>query len=100
MVNKSQKEMESIFYGGKPVFFRANNLSVNTWKSGPDICSLVTQEVANNRRLLRIKDLQQDFEMRGFWFLYFFFQKPRCMRLEINKENQWKIRMNFQKNSQ
>ena len=26
---------------GKPVFFRAKNLSVNTWRSWPDICSLI-----------------------------------------------------------
>ena len=34
--------MESIFYGGKTsFFFWAKNLSVNTWWSGPDICSLI-----------------------------------------------------------
>ena len=33
--------MESTFYGGKTSFFRAKNLSVNTWRSGPDICSLI-----------------------------------------------------------
>ena len=27
--------------GEKPVFFMAKNLSVNTWRSGPDICSLI-----------------------------------------------------------
>ena len=33
--------LESISYGGKISFFRAKNLSVNTWRSGPDICSLI-----------------------------------------------------------
>ena len=28
--------------GKKPVFFRAKNLSVNTW-TGPDICSLICE---------------------------------------------------------
>ena len=27
--------------GGKPVFFRAENLSENTWRLGPDICFLI-----------------------------------------------------------
>ena len=37
--------MESIFYGGKTSIFRAKNLSVNTWRSGPDICSLICDAV-------------------------------------------------------
>ena len=41
MVNKSQRKLESIFHVGKTSFFRAKNLSVNTWRSGPDICSLI-----------------------------------------------------------
>ena len=27
--------------GERPVFFRAKNLSVNTWRSGPEICALI-----------------------------------------------------------
>ena len=38
--------MVSIFYGGKTSFFRAKILSVNTWRSGPDICSLICALVA------------------------------------------------------
>ena len=38
---KSKKNLESIFYGGKTSFFRAKNLSVNTRRAGPDICSLI-----------------------------------------------------------
>ena len=29
--------------GEKTVFFRAKNLIVNTWRSGPDICSLICE---------------------------------------------------------
>ena len=36
-----KKILESIFHGGKTSFSRAKNLSVNTWRSGPDICSLI-----------------------------------------------------------
>ena len=32
--------MGKYFYG-ETSFFRAKNLSVNTWRSGPDICSLI-----------------------------------------------------------
>ena len=41
-VNKSQKEFGKyiFFMGGKKVFFRAKNSSVNTWWSGLDICFL------------------------------------------------------------
>ena len=31
-VNKSKKKLGRIFYGGKTSFFRAKNLSVNTWR--------------------------------------------------------------------
>ena len=40
-VSISQKSLESIFYEEKNSFSGAKNLSVNTWRSGPDICSLI-----------------------------------------------------------
>ena len=40
-VKKVKNILESIFYVGKNQFFRAKNLSVNTWRLGPDICSLI-----------------------------------------------------------
>ena len=40
-VNKSQKKFGKYFSWEKNHFFRAKNLSVNTWRSGPDICSLI-----------------------------------------------------------
>jgi hypothetical protein len=40
-VNKSQKKFGQYFLWGKTSFFRAKNLSVNTWRSGPDIWSLI-----------------------------------------------------------
>ena len=39
-VNKI-KFWKVFFMGEEPVFFRAKELSVNTWRSGPDICSLI-----------------------------------------------------------
>ena len=41
-VNKSQKDFGKYFFmGEKTIFFRAKNLSVKTWRSEPDICSLI-----------------------------------------------------------
>ena len=34
--------------GGKPVFWGAKNLSVNTWRSGPDICSLICETICRH----------------------------------------------------
>ena len=44
-VKKRQKNEESIFYGEKNQFFRDKNLSVNTWRSGPYICSLICEVI-------------------------------------------------------
>ena len=41
VLNRSKKDLKSIFHWGKSCFFRAKNLSINTWRSGPDICSLI-----------------------------------------------------------
>ena len=40
-VNKSRKNFGKHFLWGKNQFFRAKNLSVNTWRLGPDIYSLI-----------------------------------------------------------
>ena len=40
-VNKSQKKLGSIFYGGKTSFFRAKNLSVSTKTLWSVLCLLL-----------------------------------------------------------
>ena len=52
-VNKSQNIFGKYFLGGT-VFFKAKNLTVNTWRSWPNICSLIcdTYSQSSNPALL------------------------------------------------
>ena len=59
--------------GQKPGFFRAKNLSVNTWRSRPDICSLICElnVYPNAKQIKQSTNLSGRKLGKGFWMHFF-----------------------------
>ena len=68
---------------GKKTFFRAKKLSVNTWRSGPDICSLICASgpvKCFSRQVVHTIYLSWEYSFRKYIY-------PSCKRKEFNSSD-------------